>query len=115
GLSATQRPLEEVGKFLGGLQDGTFRPVTIVNANMPKVFDLGIVVPVEDMAQLGKPVVNDDGDVMMSGPAAGSPESRHSIWPALQEDLLELIRAHKSTLIFVNNRRLAERLAAGIN
>ncbi len=115
GLSATQRPLEEVGKFLGGLQDGKFRPVTIVNAAMPKEFDLGIVVPVEDMAQLGKPLLSEDGDMVLSGPAAGSPEARHSIWPALQHELLELIRAHKSTLIFVNNRRLAERLAAGIN
>ena len=115
GLSATQRPLEEVGKFLGGLKDGTFRPVTIVDANMPKEFDIGIVVPVEDMAQLGKPILSSDGETVLSGPAAASPEARHSIWPAMQHELLELIRAHRSTLIFVNNRRLAERLAASIN
>lgn len=115
GLSATQRPLEEVARFLGGRADGEFRPVTIVNAKMPKVFDLGIVVPVEDMAQLGKPVLGDDGEVLLSGPASGSPESRHSIWPALQHELLQLIRAHRSTLVFVNNRRLAERIAATIN
>ncbi|HVT76681.1 MAG TPA: helicase-related protein, partial [Acidimicrobiales bacterium] len=53
--------------------------------------------------------------VMLSGPAAGTPEARHSIWPALQQELLELIRAHRSTLVFVNNRRLAERIAASIN
>jgi ATP-dependent Lhr-like helicase len=115
GLSATQRPLEEVGRFLGGLKDGKFRPVAVVDAHMPKEFDIQIVVPVEDMAQLGKPIVGNDGDVVMSGPAAGSPEARHSIWPALQHELLELIRAHNSTLVFVNNRRLAERIAASLN
>jgi ATP-dependent Lhr-like helicase len=115
GLSATQRPLEEVGKFLGGRSNGEFRPVTIVNAHMPKEFDIQIVVPVEDMAQLGKPIVSDEGHVMLSGPAAGTPEARHSIWPALQAELYELIKQHRSTLVFVNNRRLAERLAASIN
>ncbi|HVV37134.1 MAG TPA: DEAD/DEAH box helicase, partial [Acidimicrobiales bacterium] len=115
GLSATQRPLEEVGRFLGGRSGGEFRPVTIVNAHMPKQFDIQIVVPVEDMAQLGKPMLSDEGHVMLSGPAAGTPEARHSIWPALQQELLELIRAHRSTLVFVNNRRLAERIAASIN
>ncbi|MDP1793455.1 MAG: DEAD/DEAH box helicase, partial [Acidimicrobiales bacterium] len=115
GLSATQRPLEEVARFMGGRVGGEFRPVTIVNAKMPKVFDLGIVVPVEDMAQLGKPILGNDGEVMLSGPASGTPEARHSIWPALQHELLELVRAHRSTLVFVNNRRLAERIAATLN
>jgi ATP-dependent helicase Lhr and Lhr-like helicase len=115
GLSATQRPLSEVGKFLGGLTDGKFRPVTIVDAHMPKEFDIQIVVPVEDMAQLGKPMLDKIDGAVINPEIATSPEARHSIWPALQAELLHLIRAHKSTLVFVNNRRLAERIAASIN
>ncbi len=115
GLSATQRPLEEVGKFLGGLSDGKFRPVAVVDAHMPKEFDIEIVVPVEDMAQLGKPVLDMSGESVLAPMIAATPEARHSIWPALQHELLQLIKAHRSTLVFVNNRRLAERLAVSIN
>jgi ATP-dependent Lhr-like helicase len=130
GLSATQRPLEEVARFLGGMADagaapaGTMvaaelgatadpsgarhRPVTIVDAGHSKTLELLIEVPVEDMAELGKPV-----DVP-SGPAAQGPV-RQSIWTAIHPRLLELVRAHRSTLIFVNSRRIAERLAQAIN
>ena len=66
------------------------------------------------MAELGKPIDEGDG-VLLSGPAAGNPETRHSIWPAMHPVLLDLIRTHRSTLIFVNSRRLAERLAARLN
>jgi len=103
GLSATQRPLEEVAKYLGG-----DRPVRIADAGTRRALDLEVVVPVEDMTRLGE----------LIGPAPESelgPEARTSIWPALYPRLLELIREHKSTLLFVNNRRLAERLAARIN
>ncbi|HEY0709498.1 MAG TPA: DEAD/DEAH box helicase, partial [Polyangia bacterium] len=84
------------------------RPVTIVDAGHSKTLELVIEVPVEDMSQLGKPV-----DVP-SGPASQGPV-RASIWTAIHPRLLELIRAHRSTLIFVNSRRIAERLATALN
>src|ERR671914_382701 len=107
GLSATQRPLEAIGGFLVG----TGREVEIVDAGARKELDLEIVVPVEDMARMGETM---DLDEAPGGPAAG-PEARHSIWPSIHPRLLELIRAHRSTLIFVNSRRLAERLSARLN
>ncbi|MDB4982145.1 MAG: associated domain protein, partial [Myxococcales bacterium] len=147
GLSATQRPLDEVARFLGGVDtegerpapaaleaatpsdaEGSaeiviaaelaraagdaravaYRPVTIVDAGRTKTLELVIEVPVEDMAQLGKPV-----DVP-TGPASQAP-ARASIWTAIHPRLLELVRAHRSTLIFVNSRRIAERLATALN
>ncbi|MGH9176925.1 MAG: Lhr family helicase, partial [Acidimicrobiales bacterium] len=115
GLSATQRPLEELARFLGGrAPDGSARPVTIVDAGTRKALDLEVVVPVEDMAELGRPLGVDDREVL-SGPAAGDPEVRASIWPAVHPVLLDLVRQHVSTLVFVNSRRLAERLSARLN
>jgi len=107
GLSATQRPLDAIAAFLGGAG----REVEIVDAGARKELDLEVVVPVEDMARMGDLM---DVDEAPGGPAAG-PEARHSIWPSIHPKLLELIRAHRSTLIFVNSRRLAERLAARLN
>ncbi len=104
GLSATQRPLDEVARFLGG----PGRDVTIVDAGERKPLKLSIEVPVEDMARIGEPI-----DIP-SGPAARGPV-RSTIWSAIHPRLVELVRAHRSTLIFVNNRRTAERLAAAIN
>ncbi|MHB1931143.1 MAG: DEAD/DEAH box helicase, partial [Acidimicrobiales bacterium] len=117
GLSATQRPLEELARFLGGQDEtGTPRPVTVVDAGVRKALELQIVVPVDDMGELGKPLaIRDDEALVMRGAAAGNPEVRASIWPAIYPRLLELVRAHRSTLIFVNSRRLAERLAARLN
>ena len=110
GLSATQRPLEEIGRFLGGSTDGgSPRPVTIVDAGRRKPMDVEVVIPVADMSRLGEIV-----DEPASGPATNGP-ARSSIWPSVHPRLLELIRAHRSTLIFVNARRLAERLAARLN
>jgi ATP-dependent Lhr-like helicase len=146
GLSATQRPLEEVARFLGGVDPRvaprarkkakasrtkevlpleaveaelhdefadeqapvSFRPVTIVNASEKKQLKLRIEVPVEDMARIAAPVD------LPSGPAAQGP-TRPSIWSSIHPRLLELIHAHQSTLLFVNSRRLAERLAAALN
>ena len=109
GLSATQRPLEEVARFLGGgegLKTWKPRPVSIVDAGSRKAFDLRVEVPVEDMAKLGEVPADEV-------PAGAS--SRRSIWPAMHPRLLELIRGHRSTLVFVNSRRLAERLAGALN
>jgi ATP-dependent Lhr-like helicase len=165
GLSATQRPLEEVARFLGGVEvqgignreHGTgigpiglgyekeniaegghppntslseldapdpcslipvpsagipdpciYRPVTIVNASAPKQLKLRIEVPVEDMARLGQQ------EEIPSGPASQSPK-RVSIWNAIHPRLLEIIRERNSTILFVNSRQVAERLAGALN
>ena len=163
GLSATQRPLEEVARFLGGASgkidatgadavepgaggagphapsndaglvanvDGevaevlmevaqdpaapsdaagpVYRPVTIVNAGARKLLDLKVEVPVEDMAKLG------EIEALPSGPASQGPK-RTSIWQSIHPRLLEIIRERTSTLIFVNARRVAERLAGALN
>ena len=113
GLSATQRPLDEVARFLGGAEisaagDVIPRAVRIVEAGRSKQLQLTIEVPVEDMAQLG---VEQE---RTSGPASGGPV-RTSIWPSIHPRLVELIRSHRSTMIFVNSRRLAERLAGAVN
>src|SRR6476469_1596495 len=96
-LSATQRPLEEISRFLGG-----DRPVTIVDAGHRKPLDLEVVIPVEDMRELG------------AAPTVEG-EPRQSIWPAIYPRLLELVQAHRSTIVFVNNRRSAERVANRLN
>jgi ATP-dependent helicase Lhr and Lhr-like helicase len=109
GLSATQRPLEEIARFLGGIAADGPRPVAVVDAGVRKALDVEVVVPLEDMSTIGQP-----SDEIRPGPAAVGPE-RVSIWPSIHPRLLELIREHRSTLIFTNARRLAERLAARLN
>ena len=113
-LSATQRPLDEIARFLGGFTDGgggspVPRPVTVVDAGARKELDVQVVVPVADMASLGETV-----EPPASAGAAAGP-LRRSIWPAIHPRLLELVQTHRSTLIFANARRLAERLAARLN
>jgi ATP-dependent Lhr-like helicase len=153
GLSATQRPLEEVAQFLGGVAtcggaDGAcapaasqqvgetldrpnvakveeafdqqvepgvtdsaplrYRPVTIINASAPKQLKLRIEVPVEDMARLG------EMEEIPSGPASQTPR-RVSIWNAIHPRLLEIVRERNSTILFVNSRQVAERLAGALN
>ena len=108
GLSATVRPPEEAARFLGGFESGTPRPIAIVDAGHRKALDLTVKVPVDDMARLAQPLE------IPNGPAAGV-ERGASIWPAIYPMLLDLIRQHRSTLLFVNSRRLAERLTAAIN
>ncbi len=98
GLSATQRPLEEVARFLGGQAgpvDGRYepRPVTIVDAGMRKDLDLGVVCPVESFG----------------------PQPERSVWPAIYRYLGEQIREHRSTIVFANNRRVVERVTACLN
>ncbi len=107
GLSATQRPLSAIANFLGGAG----RRVEIVDAGARKELDLEVIVPVEDMSRMGEVLDADD----QPGGSAAAPDGRHSIWPSIHPRLLELIRAHRSTLIFVNSRRLAERLAQRLN
>ena len=91
GLSATQRPLEEIGRFVAG-----GREIQLVDAGRAKELDLEIVVPLEDMT------VPEEG-------------SFNSVWPSIYPEILKLVSEHRSTIVFVNNRRLAERLALRLN
>ncbi|HWC66466.1 MAG TPA: DEAD/DEAH box helicase, partial [Acidimicrobiales bacterium] len=117
GLSATQRPLEEVARFLGGYQvPATPRPVAIVDAGIRKPLEVEVVVPIEDMGELGQPVTGPPDELLRSGPAAAAlAPARTSIWPSIYPRLLELVLTHRSTIIFCNARRLAERVAARLN
>jgi ATP-dependent Lhr-like helicase len=152
GLSATQRPLDEVARFLGGAERTSadarksgarphvdteqeiedefaarrgpvrYRPVAIVDAGQKKALKLTIEVPVEEMARRPRSrrsQLSAGGAAHALNPdrpfeKAASPASA-SIWSEIHPRLVELIRAHRSTLIFVNSRRLAERLAAALN
>src|SRR2546421_7892926 len=109
GLSATQRPLSETARFLGG----TNREGTIIDAGRVKPMEITVEVPVEDMADLERGAEAYSGPAAAIGPEGEGP--RRSIWPAIHPRILELVRRHRSTIIFVNSRRLAERLAAAIN
>jgi ATP-dependent Lhr-like helicase len=112
GLSATQRPLETIARFLGGIGPG--REVSVVDTGTRKLLDLQVVVPVEDMSRLGE-VLPPEGSPARSGGPAWRDDLRTSIWPAIHPRILELIRAHRSTIVFTNSRRLAERLAHRLN
>src|SRR5881392_4169640 len=103
-LSATQRPLEEVGRFVFGPR----RQATLIDTGMRKPLDLEIRVPVDDMSE-------PDSETELSDIADGTSTTRRSIWPAIYPELLELVRSHRSTIVFVNNRRSAERLALRLN
>jgi ATP-dependent Lhr-like helicase len=103
GLSATQRPLDEVGRFLGG-----DRPVALVDSAEPPRLDLAIEVPVDDMEAVRAATARAHNDTDRDGAAQG-------IWAAIHPRLLELVRAHRSTIIFTNSRRLCERLAQSLN
>jgi len=109
GLSATQRPLSTIARFLGGIGPG--REVTVVDAGSRKPLELEVIVPVDDMSRLGEPISLEE---LPGGPATGA-EARTSIWPAIHPRILDLIRAHRSTIVFTNSRRLAERLAQRLN
>ena len=114
GLSATQSPVATIARFLGGVGPGRAgepRDVSIVDAGSRKPLELSVRVPVEDMSALGEGLTPNG----QSGGPAASPEARHSIWPAIHPEILALIRAHHSTIVFCNSRRLAERLANKLN
>jgi ATP-dependent Lhr-like helicase len=101
GLSATVRPVDEVATFLTG-----GRPVTVVQPPLTKSVQLEVVVPVADMSE------PDDG----TGAEAQGADPRHgSIWPHVENRVLQLVQAHRSTIVFANSRRLAERLTARLN
>ena len=103
GLSATVRPIEDTARFLGGAQD-----VEIVQPKSAKTIEVEVQVPVEDMTRLDE---RPDPDADDPGAGRNSP----SIWPAVEERVLDLIGEHRSTIVFTNSRRGAERLCARIN
>ncbi|MBI4885133.1 MAG: DEAD/DEAH box helicase [Actinobacteria bacterium] len=95
GLSATQRPLKEIAHFLGGHDTtGKRRSVTIIDAGIRKPLEIEVVVPVDDMGNLGE---------------------NSSIWPSIYPRILNQVLAHRSTIIFCNGRRQTERLATRLN
>lgn len=108
GLSATQRPLEGIARFLAGgtVQDNKWTPrsVTIIDVPHQRDLDLEIVVPVEDMSEPGEP-----------DPLDPDRTPTRSIWPAIYPRLLDQIQDHTSTIVFANSRRLAERICSEIN
>ncbi len=126
GLSATVRPIDEVARFLGGAQ-----PVEIVAPRATKAFDLRVVVPVDDMLNPppppGTPEEETDAAPAQdedwfggapstgSGTGAGSTDATGSLWPHVEEAIVDRILQHRSTIVFSNSRRLAERLTARLN
>ena len=108
GLSATQRPLETIARFLGGgtVEDDVWspRPVTVIDIPQDRELDVEIVVPVENMNEPGEP-----------DPLDPDSTPTRSIWPAVYPELLDEINRHNSTIVFANSRRLAERVCAEIN
>nr|WP_213450982.1 ATP-dependent helicase [Micromonospora sp. NBRC 107566] len=108
GLSATVRPTDEVARFLGGA-----RPVEVVQPPTAKTIEVSVQVPVEDMTRLDER--NDFADPGDAGGFGEVPRRTPSIWPAVEERVLDLIQAHRSTIVFTNSRRGAERLCARLN
>jgi ATP-dependent Lhr-like helicase len=115
GLSATVRPLEPVARALAGLTlTGEPRPVTIIDAGTRRALELSIEVPARDMKNLSERDVG-PGSAAESLESGEAPRKGGSIWPTIYPRLVALILQHRTTLVFVNNRRLAERLAQAIN
>ncbi|WP_420175493.1 ATP-dependent helicase [Luteococcus sp. OSA5] len=100
GLSATVRPAERVAAFLGG-----DRPVSVIAPPADKAWQLAVEVPVEDMTDLSEP----------PGRSPDDENASNSIWPFLEHRILDLVTQHRSTICFVNSRRVAERLTAHLN
>ncbi|GGM34248.1 DEAD/DEAH box helicase [Micromonospora sonchi] len=101
GLSATVRPIDECARFLAGT-----RPVDVVAPVSAKTIEVSVQVPVEDMTRLDEHAAPEDD---LAGPRSAS------IWPAVEERVFALVRAHRSTIVFTNSRRSAERLCARLN
>ncbi|MFI1864437.1 ATP-dependent helicase [Streptomyces jumonjinensis] len=106
GLSATVRPVDEVARYLSPQ-----RKAEIVQPPSGKEFDLSVVVPVEDLGELGGSPASDASPGL---PAPGGGD-RPSIWPHVEERIADLVQAHRSTIVFANSRRLAERLCNRLN
>ena len=114
GLSATVRPIDEVARFLGGAQ-----PVDIVAPRATKAFDLSVVVPIEDMLNPppppGSPAPDEATDGEWFSERPESTEMAGSVWPHVEEAIVDRILERRSTIVFANSRRLAERLTGRLN
>ncbi|WP_407318256.1 ATP-dependent helicase [Isoptericola halotolerans] len=114
GLSATVRPVDDVARFLGGdrAPDDGGREVAVVQPPADKRWDLQVAVPVPDLTDLGG---SEEPD--LSGPATAprTPQRQASVWPHVTDRVVDLVAAHRSTLVFTNSRRGAERLTARVN
>jgi len=114
GLSATVRPIDEVARFLGGAQ-----PVDIVAPRATKAFDLSVVVPIEDMLNPppppGSPAPDEAADGEWFSERPESTEMAGSVWPHVEEAIVDRILERRSTIVFANSRRLAERLTGRLN
>jgi ATP-dependent helicase Lhr and Lhr-like helicase len=108
GLSATVRPIDRVARFLGGTH-----PVRVVAPAAPKAWDLSVVVPVEDMTAIGG--TPRPGSPRPDSASDGDKPDKPSIWPHVEEHIVDLIETHHSTIVFANSRRIAERLTARLN
>ncbi|MVA75658.1 ATP-dependent helicase [Auraticoccus sp. F435] len=103
GLSATVRPAERVAAYLGGAH-----PVQVVDPPAEKRWELTVAVPIEDMSDLGgSPAVDPDDPLAV--------RERPSIWPHVERRILDVVTSHRSTIVFANSRRVAERLTAHLN
>lgn len=109
GLSATVRPIDEVARFLGGSA-----PVEIVAPKASKAFDMNVVVPIEDMAAPPAPP-GSPGPMGGDDDPFASTEITGSVWPHVEEAIVDRILENNSTIVFANSRRLAERLTGRLN
>ena len=107
GLSATVRPVDEVARFLGGARD-----VEVVQPPSSKVITLEVVVPVDDLTEIGQ--LDGTPGSQPEGSAGGEGQA-NSIWPHVEQRIVDLVEQHRSTIVFANSRRLAERLCARLN
>ncbi|PZH16709.1 DEAD/DEAH box helicase, partial [Streptomyces sp. NTH33] len=119
GLSATVRPVDEIARYLS-----PHRRVEIVQPESGKEFDLSVVVPVEDLGNPGEPREarpyksgggRREGGSSVTDADGGGRAERPSIWPHVEERITDLVQAHRSTIVFANSRRLAERLCNRLN
>ncbi len=106
GLSATVRPIDEVARFLGGSA-----PVEIVAPRAVKTFELGVVVPIDDMRNPPPP----PGTSAAADEPAEYTEVTGSVWPHVEEAIVDRVLENRSTIVFANSRRLAERLTGRLN
>ena len=124
GLSATVRPVDEVARFLAGYASPDApRPVHVVQPPADKTLEITVEVPIEDFSEMGSVAELAPNTLTLpptrygagGGARSGASVDRKTVWPAIESRLVEIIGAHRSTIVFTNSRRLAERLCARIN